>query len=76
MNNYTDKEKKIIKQCHEGPYYKVVTEITNNEFNDLVDKLLDKNDKELIKNILESNNTYFLTVLYQMFKIRIKIKFS
>ena len=41
MNNYTDKEKKIIKQCHEGPYYKVVTEITNNEFNDLVDKLLD-----------------------------------
>lgn len=44
MNNYTDKEKKIIKQCHEGPYYKVVTEITNNEFNDLVDKLIKDDD--------------------------------
>ena len=132
MNNYTVKEKAIIKQCHEGPYYKVVTEITNNEFNDLVDKLindddvlvlinlvsiywdynrnkiidyfidkkdvdlllnlldycndfqtskneldqryivdrlLEKNDKKLIKKRLESNNTYFLTDIKEKEKL-------
>lgn len=124
MNKYTDKELKIIKQCNEGPFYTLIIELSENEFNNLVsklindddsstltsliaiyrdykrdeiidyfitkgdcelllgfldycnnfstknteldqksivDKLIQKNDKELIKEILKSNDTYFLT---------------
>ncbi len=124
MSNYTDKEKAIVKQCNEGPFHTLVTDLTNVEFENLttklikdddsytltsliaiyrdynrdkiidyfidkgdselllafldycydfnidsnelnqkriIDKLIKKNDKEFIKNILESNNTYFLT---------------
>ena len=124
MNNYTEKELKIIKQCNEGPFYTLITELSENEFNNLVNKLINaddaysltsliaiyrdynrekiidyfiakgdcelllgfldycndfctknteldqksivdkkkkKNDKKLIKEILESNDTYFLT---------------
>ena len=124
MSNYTDKENKIIKQCNEGPFHTLITKLTNEEFDDLVlklindddsytltslvsiywdynrnkivdyfiykgdielllgfldycndfstqnnqldqkyvvDKLLEKNDKKFIKDILESNSIYFLT---------------
>ena len=123
MSNYTEKEKKIIKQCSEGPFHTLVTELTKEEFDTLVDKLvadnstifaslvaiyrnynrnkiidyyidrgdvdlllgfldycndfstlnnqldqkyvvdklLEKNDKKFIKDILESNSIYFLT---------------
>lgn len=124
MENYTDKEKKIIKQCNEGPFHTLIIKLSNDEFDDLVlklindddsytltslvsiymdynrnkiidyyiykgdielllgfldycndfsthnnqldqkyvvDKLLEKNDKKIIKDILESNSIYFLT---------------
>ena len=124
MSNYTDKVKKIIKQCNEGPFHTLITKLSNDEFDDLVlklvnddnsytltslvsiywdynrnkiidyyihkgdvelllgfldccndfstpnnqldqkyvvDKLLEKNDKKFIKDILESNSIYFLT---------------
>ena len=40
MISYTKKEKNIIKQCHEGPFRTLVTEITKGEFDDLVAKLI------------------------------------
>ena len=124
MSNYNYKEKKIIKQCNEGPYHTLITKLTVDEFNNLfaklikddaadtlitliaiywdynrnkiidyfidkgdielllgfldycndfstqnnildqkyvVDKLLKKNDKKFIKDILESGCIYFLT---------------
>ena len=124
MSNYTDKEKEIIKQCNDGPFHTLITKLSNDEFDDLVlklingdnsytltslvsiywdynrnkiidyfidkgdielllgfldycndfstlnnqldqkyvvDKLLEKNDKKFIKDILESNSIYFLT---------------
>ena len=124
MSNYTDKEKKIIKQCNEGPFHTLITKLSNDEFDALVlklindddsytltslvsiywdynrnkiidyyinkgdielllgfldycndfstpnnqldqkyvvDKLLEKNDKKFIKDILENNSIYFLT---------------
>ena len=124
MSNYTNKEKKIIKQCNEGTFHTLITKLSNDEFDDLVlklvnddnsytltslvsiywdynrnkiidyfidkgdielllgfldycndfstlnnqldqkyvvDKLLEKNDKNFIKDILESNSIYFLT---------------
>ena len=124
MQNYSSKEMSIIKQCNEGPFHTLITNITNEEFNELVtklikddnykvlpsliaiytdynrnqiidyfinkkdvdlllgfldycndfstinnelnqkeivDKLLKTNDKELIKNIMNSNSLYFLT---------------
>ena len=124
MSNYTEKEKKIIKQCNKGPFHSLIIRLTNNEFevlvskliidddsytltslisiyldynrnkiidyfinkdnvelllgfldycNDfdtpnnkldqkyIVDKLIEKNDKKFIKEILDNNSTYFLT---------------
>lgn len=121
---YTYKEECIIKQCNEGPFHTLVTELTleefdnfvnklifngkddifpslvaiytnynrnkiidyfinkgdeslllsfldycndfqssNNELNQkyIVDKLIEKNDKVFIENILKGNNIYFLT---------------
>lgn len=43
MSNYTEKETKIIKQCNVGPFHTLVTDISNKEFNDLVDKLISDN---------------------------------
>ena len=44
MGKYTEKEKKIIKQCNEGPFYKVITKITNKEFDELASKLIKDDD--------------------------------
>ena len=38
MSNYNYKEKKIIKQCNEGPYHTLITKLTVDEFNNLVAK--------------------------------------
>ncbi len=40
MSNYNYKEKKIIKQCNEGPYHTLITKLTVDEFNNLVAKLI------------------------------------
>lgn len=132
MSNYTNKEKEIIRQCNEGPFHTLITEITIEEFNDLVaklindddastltslvaiywdynrnkiidyfidkgdvelllgfldycndfstqnnqldqkyvvDKLINKNDKKLIKDILNNNSNYFLTDKYEKEKL-------
>ena len=132
MSNYTNKEKEIIRQCNEGPFHTLIIEITIEEFNDLVaklinddeastltslvaiywdynrnkiidyfidkgdvelllgfldycndfstrnnqldqkyvvDKLLNKNDKNLIKDILNNNSNYFLTDKYEKEKL-------
>ena len=44
MSTYSDKEKTIIKQCSEGPFYKLVTKLTLDEFNNFVDKLIKDDD--------------------------------
>ena len=43
MSNYTDKEKKIINQCNNGPFHTLVTDLTNEEFDNLVAKLISDN---------------------------------
>ncbi|MBQ4584204.1 MAG: hypothetical protein IJA94_04905 [Bacilli bacterium] len=132
MSNYTSKEKRIIRQCNEGPFHTLIIKITIEEFNDLVakliiddeaytltslvaiysdynrnkiidyfidkgdvelllgfldycndfntqtnqldqkyvvHKLLNKNDKKLIKSILNNNSIYFLTDLDEKEKL-------
>jgi hypothetical protein len=49
MSNYTEKEKRILEQCKNGPFYTVVTEITNAEFDDLVDKLIKDDDAHMLR---------------------------
>jgi len=131
--NYTEKEKVIINQCNQGPFHTLVTSLSLDEFNTLVDKLIndddtysltsliaiyrdynrdkiidylinkkdvelllsflnycndfdtpinkfnqknivDKliktNDKSFIKNVLNSNNLYFLTDIYEVKRLR------
>ena len=53
MIEYNDKEKKIIKQCNEGPFYTIVTELTQDEFDELVNKLM-KEDQAKTLTILVS----------------------
>lgn len=48
MSNYTNKEKTIIKQCKEGPFHTLVTKITLNEFNDLVQKLIEDDESDIL----------------------------
>lgn len=52
MSNYNDKEKKIIKQCHEGPFYTLVTPLTNDEFNNLVNKLIKDDDSATLTSLV------------------------
>lgn len=44
MINYTDKEKKIIRQCNEGPFHTLITKLTIDEYDDLVAKLIKEDD--------------------------------
>ena len=44
MNGFTNKENIILKQCQEGPYHTIVTDLTNIEFNNLVKKLINSDD--------------------------------
>lgn len=48
MISYTNKEKNIIKQCHEGPFHTLVTEITKGEFDDLVAKLIKDDASDIL----------------------------
>ena len=48
MSKYNIKEKKIIKQCKEGPYHTLITNITNDEFNNLVDKLIKDDESSIL----------------------------
>lgn len=52
MNNYTDKEKEIIKQCNEGPFHTLITKITNEEFDILVDKLIKDDDSYTLTSLI------------------------
>ena len=56
MSNYTNKEQTIIKQCNEGPFYTLVTELTIDEFDDLINKLMKDDD------------TYTLTSLVTIYR--------
>ena len=52
MSKYNIKEKKIIKQCKEGPYHTLITNITNDEFNNLVDKLIKDDESSILTSII------------------------
>ena len=52
MSNYTDKEKKIIKQCNEGPFHTLITELSNDEFDDLVSKLINDGDSYTLTSLV------------------------
>ena len=56
--NYTDKENKIIKQCHEGPFYTLVTELTLEEFNSLVAKLIEDDDTDTLPSLVAIYSDY------------------
>lgn len=43
MSKYTEKEKNIIKQCNDGPFHTLVVSISKEEFDNLVDKLIEDN---------------------------------
>lgn len=55
MNEYTDKEKRILKQFSEGPFYTVVTDLSNKEFDNFVNKLI------------KDNNSSALTILVSIY---------
>ncbi len=44
MINYTDKESLIVNQCHKGPFHTLVTKLSNEEFDELVNKLMMNDD--------------------------------
>lgn len=52
MSNYTDKEKKIIKQCNEGPFHTLITKLTNDEFDALVIKLINDDDSYTLTSLV------------------------
>ena len=55
MGNYSYKEKKIIKQCNEGPFHTLITKLNNDEFDSLVSKLI------------KDDNSYTLTSLIAIY---------
>ncbi len=52
MNIYTNKENIIIKQCKEGPFHTLITTLSNDEFNTLVDKLITHDDSSTLINLV------------------------
>ena len=52
MENYNCKEKKIIKQCNEGPFYTLITKLTIDEFNNLIDKLIKDDDSYTLTSLV------------------------
>lgn len=48
MNEYTDKEKRILKQLSDGPFYTVVTELSNKEFDNFVNKLINDDKRDAL----------------------------
>ena len=52
MDNYTDKEKMIIKQCNKGPFHTLITKLTNDEFDDLVAKLINDDDSYALTSLV------------------------
>ncbi len=52
MDNYTDKEKKIIKQCNKGPFHTLITKLSNDEFDDLVLKLINNDDSYTLTSLV------------------------
>ena len=44
MSDYTSKEIKIVNQCHNGPFYTLITKLTNDEFDRLSSKLIKDDD--------------------------------
>ena len=49
---YTSKEEKILKQCDEGPVHTILYDITNDEFNLLVDKLIKDDDSHSLRSLV------------------------
>ena len=56
--NYTEKEKDIIKQCNHGPFHTLVIELNNNEFDCLVDKLINDNDSYTLTSLIAIYRDY------------------
>ena len=52
MSNYTNKEKEIIKQCNEGPFHTLIIKITTEEFNDLVEKLINDDEASTLTSLV------------------------
>lgn len=57
MNDYTEKENKIIKQCNEGPFHTMIVSLTKEEFNILVDKLI-KDNSEIFPSLVAIYPSY------------------
>ena len=52
MENYNYKEKKIIKQCNEGPFHTLITKLNNDEFDSLVSKLIKDDDSYTLTSLI------------------------
>ena len=58
MINYTNKEKKIINQCKKGPFHTLVTELSLDEFNILVDKLIVDDEESIFPSLIAIYRDY------------------
>ena len=58
MYNYEEKEKIIIRQCNDGPFHTLITELTEVEFNNLVSKLILDDDYKTLTNIVTIYRSY------------------
>jgi len=56
--NYSEKEKVIIKQCNQGPFHTLVTELILDEFNILVDKLIKDDDIYTLTSLISIYRDY------------------
>ena len=52
MSYYNSKEKDIIKQCKEGPFHTKIIDITIEDFNNLVTKLMNDNEPYVLINLI------------------------
>ena len=58
MNQYSRKEMDIIKQCTEGPFHTLVTNLTNEEFNELVTKLISDDNYKILPSLVAIYTDY------------------
>lgn len=68
--NYTYKEESIIKQCKEGPFHTLITELTNKEFNNFVDKLIKNDDYDIFSSLVAIYTDYNRNKIIDYFIIK------
>jgi len=68
--DYTYKEESIIRQCKEGPFYTLITELTNKEFDNFVDKLIKSDDYDIFPSLVAIYTDYNRNKIIDYFIIK------